>query len=449
VKHLLTISGLWLLLVALLPAAERAVSFARDVAPILVAKCLACHNPEKAKGSYRLHSFDALMKAGTSDEPPIVPGRADQSRLYQLISLADEADRMPQKDEALPSAHIALIRDWINQGARFDSESRSTLLAVLTAPKHPDAPRTYPLAVPVTALAFEPSGERLAASGYHEITFWNSENGALERRIGGIAEKTFDLAFSHDGRWLAAASGTPGKAGEVRLFQGTNGELAAILATTPDAALCLAFSPDGKFLAAGGADNVVRVWDLETRKLSRVIEQHADWALTLAFSPDGSRLASGSRDKSVRVFNLASGELEETYNGHGDFVIGLGWPDAKSVLSAARTGPAHRWNAENAKKTGELSGWEAEPTRIVVDGTNAFSASFDRLIRHHVIPTNQVIRIFSGHSDAVQSLALHRTSGRLASGSHNGEVRLWRVSDGELLLRFVAAPGYVPKLSRP
>jgi hypothetical protein len=202
VKQLLTIHGLSLMLASGLSAAEPSISFTKDVAPILVSKCLACHNAEKAKGGYRLHNFETLMKAGSRDEQPVIPGRSDRSKIYELISTANEEDRMPQKDEALPASHIALIKNWIDQGARFDAADRSLPLAVLTAPKHPAAPRAYRLAVPITALAFDPSGERLASGGYHEITIWNARNGTLEQRIGNVAEKTFDLAFSSDGRWL-------------------------------------------------------------------------------------------------------------------------------------------------------------------------------------------------------------------------------------------------------
>jgi hypothetical protein len=208
VKQLLTIHGLSLMLASGLSAAEPSISFTKDVAPILVSKCLACHNAEKAKGGYLLHNFEALMKAGSSDEQPVLPGRSDQSKVYQLISDSNEEDRMPQKDEALPASHIALIKNWIDQGARFDATDRSLPLSALTAPKHPAAPPAYRVAVPVTALAFDPSGERLAAGGYHEITIWNPRNGTIEQRIGNVAEKTFDLAFSSDGRWLAVASGT-------------------------------------------------------------------------------------------------------------------------------------------------------------------------------------------------------------------------------------------------
>ncbi|HWN93457.1 MAG TPA: hypothetical protein VNT99_00370 [Methylomirabilota bacterium] len=46
------------------------------------------------------------------------------------------------------------------------------------------------------------------------------------------------------------------------------------------------------------------------------------------------------------------------------------------------------------------------------------------------------------------SLALHVATKRVASGSHDGEVRVWNSDDGKLLLKFLAAPGYAPKLSR-
>ncbi|HEY0549060.1 MAG TPA: c-type cytochrome domain-containing protein, partial [Verrucomicrobiae bacterium] len=273
-------TALVILLTLRLRAAE--VSFTKDIAPIFVAKCLACHNAEKAKGGYRMYHFDALMKPGSSKDASVVAGKPSESALFKLITAKDEDERMPQKDDPLPSAQIASIKQWIEQGARFDGADRSVPLAVLAPPQYPAAPRAYSVPIPITALAFDVSGERLAASGYHEITLWNSRSGELMQRIGNVAERTFDLAFSSDGRWLACASGTPGKVGEVKLFNATDGELARVLVTTADAELCLAFSPDNKFLAAGGADNVIRIWDMENGKQSHNIEQHADWVLALA-----------------------------------------------------------------------------------------------------------------------------------------------------------------------
>ncbi len=424
------------------------VSFTKEIAPIFVAKCLACHNAEKAKGGYRLHNFDALMKPGSSKDASVVAGKTSESTLFKLITATNENDRMPQKDDALPSAQIALIKQWIEQGARFDGADRSIALAVLSPPQYPAAPRVYPVPLPITALAFDVSGERLAASGYHEITIWNSRSGELLQRIGNVAERTFDLAFSSDGRWLACASGTPGKVGEVKVFNATNGELARVLVTTADAELCLAFTVDNKFLAAGGADNVIRVWNVESGKQLHSIEQHADWVLALAFSPDGEQLASGSRDKSARVFDPKTGELEKTHSGHGDFVVAVGWPDNKSVISASRDRVAHRWNASDDKKSSEFSGWEAAPTRFIIADGKLFSSALDRVVREHSLDSKEVTRTFEGARDAIYSLAWHAPSKRLAAGAHNGEVLVWNTEDGKVVTKFFAAPGYTPKLSR-
>lgn len=428
-------------------AAAADVSFTKEIAPVLVAKCLSCHSAEKAKGAYRLHTFEALVRAGSSEEAPVVPGQPDDSLLFKLLTTSDEDDRMPLKDDALPPAQIAAIRRWIEQGAKFDGKDRALALSMLAPPEHPAAPREYNVPVPITALAFNVAGDQLAASGYHEITIWNPASGELVRRIGNVAERTFDLAFSANGQWLAAASGTPGKIGEVKLFNATNGELARVLVTTTDAALCLAFSPDAKHLAAGGADNTIRIWEMAGGKLLHTIEQHADWVLAVAFSPDGKELASGSRDKSARVFDVKSSELETTFSGHGEFVTAIAWVDNKSVLSASRERKAMRWNARDAKKTADLSGWETPPTRFLLASNRLFSAAMDGKVREHDVEAKKLVRTFEGPRDAAHALARHGDS-RLAAGTHDGRVFVWNAQDGALLHQFVAAPGHSAKLSR-
>jgi mono/diheme cytochrome c family protein len=100
------------------------VSFARDIAPLLNRRCAACHGEESAKGKYRLDSFKRMMKAGDSDDPPVTPGKAQDSAIYQLLIEPDAHDRMPQKADALPKSEIALVERWINQGAAYDAARR-------------------------------------------------------------------------------------------------------------------------------------------------------------------------------------------------------------------------------------------------------------------------------------------------------------------------------------
>src|SRR6266542_3070685 len=235
------------------------VSFSKDLAPILAKKCVACHGPEKSKGHFRLDSFDWLMKAGESKSAPIVPGQPAQSELVRRLTAADEDDRMPQKDDPLPAKQIALIERWIKDGAQFDgADPKAQLVTLIPKAPHPDPPETYRHPVAVTALAFNPGGNELAASGYHEITVWNPSDGKLLHRIRNVAQRTQSIEYGPDGALLAAGGGSPGQLGEVALFDPTNGALLRVLGTLPDMALTLSFSPDGSRLAVGSADNSIR-----------------------------------------------------------------------------------------------------------------------------------------------------------------------------------------------
>ena len=139
------------------------VSFSKEIAPILVKKCVTCHGPEKSKGGFRLDTFEFLMKGGESKSPAISPGKADRSKLYELITAEDEDDRMPQKDDPLPAGHIGLIERWIKDGAKFDgADPKAPLVTLIPKAPHPDPPAAYRHPLAVTALAFNLDGQRMS-----------------------------------------------------------------------------------------------------------------------------------------------------------------------------------------------------------------------------------------------------------------------------------------------
>src|SRR6476620_316744 len=136
-------------------SAQGAVSFKAQVAPILLEKCVTCHGPEKSKGGFRLDSFEGLMKAGDSKKATIVAGAPERSHLFELITTKDEDDRMPQKSDRLGDDQIAVIREWIVEGAKFDGVSASESLAkIVPYQPGPEAPAHYPFPQPVLALAW-------------------------------------------------------------------------------------------------------------------------------------------------------------------------------------------------------------------------------------------------------------------------------------------------------
>ncbi|MDF1858966.1 MAG: DUF1553 domain-containing protein [Verrucomicrobiales bacterium] len=91
--------------------------FEKEIAPLLEAKCLSCHHSGEAKGDFVLSTREeAFQLAGG-----IVPGEAEESLLFQVVSGADP--EMPKKGKPLTEKQVALLRDWIDTGASWP-ESR-------------------------------------------------------------------------------------------------------------------------------------------------------------------------------------------------------------------------------------------------------------------------------------------------------------------------------------
>lgn len=428
---------LWLLPILLAPQAIfAAVSFTNDIAPIFAQKCIACHSEQKAKGNFQLHNFQALAK-GVKGEPVLVPGKPDDSTLFQALISKDEDSRMPQEDDPLPAAQITMIKQWIQEGAKFDGpDPQASLKTLVASLNFPDPPSTYPHPIPVLALAFSPDGTELVSSGYHEVLIW--KDGHLHRRIKSLPQRIQAFAYSPDGESLAIASGTPGRVGQVHLLEGDN---LRALNTSADLVLAVAFSPDGALLAAGGADNAIRVFEMPAGKLKFKTEQHADWVLGLAFHPETNLIVSASRDKTARIINTLTGELEATYQGHSEGVFAAVFSDdGRRAYSAGRDKKIHAWETKEGKKSGDTA-TDAEIYRLLIHAKDLFACGGDKLVRHYrAADKPELVRSFSGHQDVVYALAFHPASRRLASGSYDGEIRIWNADTGESILAFKAAP---------
>ncbi|MDQ4074672.1 MAG: hypothetical protein M3220_00340, partial [Chloroflexota bacterium] len=93
----------------------------------------------------------------------------------------------------------------------------------------------------------------------------------------------------------------------------TQANLARSAFTDPFSSVnAVAFSPDGKWLASGGTDQTVRLWDAHNGRLVHTLREHANWVRPVAFAPDGTSLASGSYDETIKLWEVPSGSRLKT-----------------------------------------------------------------------------------------------------------------------------------------
>lgn len=95
------------------PAAASAVSFSKDLQPLLQESCVSCHGGERTSRALDLKTFESLM-AGSQNGAVIVPGQADSSKLVQAI----QSGKMPKRGTKWTADQLKLLVDWVNAGAQ-------------------------------------------------------------------------------------------------------------------------------------------------------------------------------------------------------------------------------------------------------------------------------------------------------------------------------------------
>ena len=228
------------------PSHSDTVSFRRQVAPILVKKCLGCHDDRKASGGLSMATFAALEHGGkTMGEAILEPGDPDSS--YLIASIRRGAPiRMPYKQPPLKDDEIAVLTRWVEEGAKFDGPSPAeTPLAALVDVMAglPRVALKVPSADAVASVAFGPDGRLLAAAVGRQVVLYDVGSSKPAATLGEHPGPVTSVRFTPDGASLIAAGGRPGLFGSVTVWDVAKRQKRLDLSGHSDAILAAEVAP--------------------------------------------------------------------------------------------------------------------------------------------------------------------------------------------------------------
>lgn len=352
-------------------AAKVTTNFVDHVLPIFQANCLNCHNVDKRKSGLSLDTIANALEGGSSGSV-IVPGDPDNSRLLKLIMHAEEPN-MPPSGDKLPEDVIAVVRQWIKEGAPADSNAKMMqkadnggpgeqgvfLAAVIPdgPPPMPEVELGMPAALPgrgsvVRAMDTNPRSPLLAVAGYKQVILYNIETYEVIGSLPFPEGEIFTLTFSVNGELLLAGGGVEGNSGICVLWNVRTGERTGTYGQYYDTVLAADISPDHKMIAAGGPDKKVRVFSTETGDVLYKLEDHTQFITAIRFTPDGEVLSTADRDGILHMWQAANGRHVEKFSGHTGAINAMEYTlDSYYLLTAGQDGTVQVWDTWEFKKT--------------------------------------------------------------------------------------------------
>lgn len=225
-------------------------------------------------------------------------------------------------------------------------------------------------------------------------------NGAINIYDLDTARRLYRFKRNDATVWSAAFAGSEDRVAaaghdwSVALWQtASETEPAALLAGHQSAVQAVAAAPSGRWLASGGADRTVKLWNLDSNTLRRSYRKHADFVSALAFAPDGETLASGGLDGAVHVWSTASGLLLRSLSGHSARITSLAFtPDRAFIASAAEDGTVRVRGLKQTRLYWSLNGLGSGATTLAFtnDGGTLLTGGQDGLVRMWSLPPAQV-----------------------------------------------------------
>lgn len=205
------------------------------------------------------------------------------------------------------------------------------------------------------------------------------------------------------------------------------------------------FTPKGDKFVSCSFDRSVKVWEPTNDENIDAINKdlHTGRILGVSYSHDGKRIASASRDKTAKIWNIADKSTIDskvvTMSGHFSNIFDCCFsPKSNYLVTASRDSDARIWNANNGeciyklkKHTGSVFG-----CAYSMDGNIVATAGEDKLVHLWSTINGEFLGSLYGHRDAVLCVAFSPDGEKIVTGSKDKTLKLWDAKTKRKLATF-------------
>lgn len=300
----------------------------------------------------------------------------------------------------------------------------------------------------VCCVRFSSDGEYLATGCNKTTQVYKVSTGELVARLSDdSASQPQQPAQSGSGE----AAGANGNGAGSEEDASNNQNSAAATASSDLYIRSVCFSPDGKFLATGAEDKLIRIWDLESKKIVMTLKGHEQDIYSLDYFPSGNKLVSGSGDRTVRIWDLTTGTCSLTLSiEDGVTTVAVSPGEGKFIAAGSLDRTVRVWDSdtgflvERLDSENELGTGHRDSVYSVVftrDGKGVVSGSLDRSVKLWNLnglsgqKSHAECEVtYTGHKDFVLSVATTQNDEYILSGSKDRGVLFWDTKSGNPLL---------------